>query len=637
MRQVFNFIKILVLFIIITVAATIPADAQSAVSANPLIRGTVTIKPEPYSPPNDRFTTGTYSVGADTLVLLWLSMDRNEDLNAAVSLITGDGRAWTRAYYLSGGAKGMYLYVSRQAEVSTNIQTTVQLVGSVANSTRYSYNIVEYTASAIGNIDFAHQNNNETSDSVLLPSATQSGSAIAVGFFVPKKPDKILTAGLTDPTSFVFTGYDTFDDPVEVRLATEFSPVYENPAGARWSVGGRSDMIAVELLPVGEPDPNNLPPTADAQSLIVMEDTASSIALTGSDPESMPLSYTVITLPVNGVLTGIAPDLIYMPATNYSGADSFAFRVSDGVNTSLPATVSITVNPVNDMPTANVQSVTTIENTAKSITLTGSDPDGDPLTFSYTEPIHGVLTGTAPNLTYTPDLGYVGDDSFDFTVSDDGGVTNSASATVSITVSVTPPTQSVDAVGLTSGQLRNILSAQTASFTAPADRLLLMWIVQSLSPSAAPPTVSDPSRTWTLVESRHLSETGISLWQSKSDVETTGAVTISYPTSNSFIWSIVGYGAEGVIQHNGVVSPEKTFVGQVSLPLAGIPNSAVAAGFGMRRDILPLTPGEGYTFTDDPPTTGVRMQTEFRPDFSPIADMSWAISTPWIGIAVEIR
>jgi hypothetical protein len=85
---------------------------------------------------------------------------------------------------------------------------------------------------------------------------------------------------------------------------------------------------------------------------------------------------------------------------------------------------------------ANPQSVTTVQDTAKAITLTGTDVDGNPLTYSVmTQPTYGTLSGTAPNLTYTPTAGYTGPDSFTFTVYD--GALASAPATVSITV--TPP------------------------------------------------------------------------------------------------------------------------------------------------------------------------------------------------------
>ncbi|MBI1925526.1 PD40 domain-containing protein [Candidatus Poribacteria bacterium] len=87
----------------------------------------------------------------------------------------------------------------------------------------------------------------------------------------------------------------------------------------------------------------------------------------------------------------------------------------------------------NTPPVANPQSVTTAEDTALSITLTGSDADKDPLTFTVMmQPANGTLTGTAPNLTYTPNLNFNGSDSFTFKAND--GKADSESATVSITV-----------------------------------------------------------------------------------------------------------------------------------------------------------------------------------------------------------
>jgi hypothetical protein len=85
------------------------------------------------------------------------------------------------------------------------------------------------------------------------------------------------------------------------------------------------------------------------------------------------------------------------------------------------------------VPVADSQEVVTPVNQAAMITLSGSDPGGDPLTFTLVDgPSHGSLTGTAPDLTYDPNLDYSGPDSFTFTVTD--GTEVSAPATVSISV-----------------------------------------------------------------------------------------------------------------------------------------------------------------------------------------------------------
>ncbi|OGP79299.1 MAG: hypothetical protein A2V86_08710 [Deltaproteobacteria bacterium RBG_16_49_23] len=80
--------------------------------------------------------------------------------------------------------------------------------------------------------------------------------------------------------------------------------------------------------------------------------------------------------------------------------------------------------------------MTTNKNTEINIALTATDPDGDNLTYYIvTQPSHGTLSGTPPNLTYTPTSGYTGQDSFTFKAND--GIGDSNIATVSITVVAT--------------------------------------------------------------------------------------------------------------------------------------------------------------------------------------------------------
>ena len=107
--------------------------------------------------------------------------------------------------------------------------------------------------------------------------------------------------------------------------------------------------------------------------------------------------------------------------------------VENGKVDSAPATASIKIAP-NLLPVAGPHAVTTMEDTPVEISLIGSDPDSDPLTYStIAGPSHGSLNGTEPNLTYTPSPNFYGSDSFTFKVND--GTADSALATVSITVS----------------------------------------------------------------------------------------------------------------------------------------------------------------------------------------------------------
>ena len=183
----------------------------------------------------------------------------------------------------------------------------------------------------------------------------------------------------------------------------------------------------------------NVAPTANSQSATTNEDSSVIITLAGSDVEGDALTFAIESNPINGALSGLNPStgaVTYTPNANFNGADSFTFKANDGSADSNTATVSITVNPVNDVPAANSQSMTTDEDAAKSITLTGSDVDGSALTFSIvSNPANGALSGLNPAtgaVTYTPNANFAGSDSFTFKVND--GSADSNTATVGITV-----------------------------------------------------------------------------------------------------------------------------------------------------------------------------------------------------------
>ena len=171
------------------------------------------------------------------------------------------------------------------------------------------------------------------------------------------------------------------------------------------------------------------------QSLSVPpEDTAvGGIVLTGSDLDGGPLTFTVLSLPLHGTLTGAEPNLTYTPAADYFGPDTFTFKVNDGALDGNVATVTITVTPVNDPPIATPQVVVTPEDVALPITLSGTDIDGGPLTYSVvTPPTQGILSGAGANLIYTPNANDNGPGTFTFTAFD--GLATSAPASINITV-----------------------------------------------------------------------------------------------------------------------------------------------------------------------------------------------------------
>ena len=183
-------------------------------------------------------------------------------------------------------------------------------------------------------------------------------------------------------------------------------------------------------------------PVASNAAVTTFHDAPVAITLSAWSPSGSPLTYSVVTPPANGVLTGAAPNLVYMPNAGFIGSDAFTFLANDGTGDSNVATVSITIRPPDQPPVASNSNVTVFGN-AGTLTLLATDPDNDPLTYVIvTQPAHGQLSaGTGATRTYTATAGYSGTDSFTFKAND--GLLDSNVATVTITVQPIVPAPTV--------------------------------------------------------------------------------------------------------------------------------------------------------------------------------------------------
>jgi large repetitive protein len=169
------------------------------------------------------------------------------------------------------------------------------------------------------------------------------------------------------------------------------------------------------------------------QTVTTDEDAPTPLTLSATDADGSPVTYTILTQPAHGTLSGSGAARTYTPMAEYYGTDSFTYKANDGGVDSNVATVSITVTAINDMPVATGQVLATNEDTATALTLNASDLEGTSLAFTVVSaPAHGTLTGTGAARTYTPAPDYTDPDSFTFKASDGSGESNLA--TVSITV-----------------------------------------------------------------------------------------------------------------------------------------------------------------------------------------------------------
>ena len=193
-------------------------------------------------------------------------------------------------------------------------------------------------------------------------------------------------------------------------------------------------------------------PVAAGDAYQTVRDTALTVAAPGvlandtDADDGAVLTATGASDPAHGSVTlGADGSFTYTPDAGYVGPDSFTYAASDGTATG-SATVSLVVVPPNAVPAAAATSADAVEDGgAVTVTLTGTDADGDTLTFTagtasdglVTVPAGGSCDGATPStctatVTYTPNADFFGADSFTYTV-DDGEAT-SAPAVASLTV-----------------------------------------------------------------------------------------------------------------------------------------------------------------------------------------------------------
>ena len=209
------------------------------------------------------------------------------------------------------------------------------------------------------------------------------------------------------------------------------------------------------------------PPTATPQSVTVSEDTSTAITLRGTDPGGASLTYSISTAPTRGTLTGSGANRTYTPAADFNGTDSFQFTVFNGVSFSTPATVSVTVTAVNDVPVARADTYSIAEDstltvaTSSGVLANDSDVDGDTLTAAVVAaPTSGTVSlASNGSFTYRPTSNYAGSDTFRYRASDGRGGTAEAVATITVTTVDDPPVAVNDTYTVAEDAVLTVLAA----------------------------------------------------------------------------------------------------------------------------------------------------------------------------------
>jgi subtilisin family serine protease len=354
---------------------------------------------------------------------------------------------------------------------------------------------------------------------------------------------------------------------------------YSGPDSFTYTIGDNrggtaTATVAITVVPVNDA------PRATNQAASTAEDVAAAITLAATDAEGQALTYSMVSQPLHGALSGTPPALSYTPVTNYNGPDSFTFRANDGTLNSNVGTVSITVTAVNDAPVALPQIVVLDEDTARSITLTGSDVEGTALSYAIVSPpAHGALSGTPPAITYTPSPNYNGADSFTFVASD--GSVQSNLATVSITVTpVDEPPPSALAVDVSvSADGSGTVSTEPFSTAGPGEWLIAFVAADGPTSGGQEVTVSGAGLSWMLVKRANTRLGTSEIWRALAGSTITNGVVSSSLTLGLFHQSItvVAFkGAAGV----GASATAAAATGAPSVSLVPTLNGSFVYGVG---------------------------------------------------------
>jgi cyclophilin family peptidyl-prolyl cis-trans isomerase len=300
------------------------------------------------------------------------------------------------------------------ASASATVTVTVNNVNDPPTATNDTFTVLQNSTNNSLNVlanDSAAPDANETLTVTAVGAGNQQGTiAVAPGGTGVRYTPK---AGFTGTETFTYTISDGHG-------------------------GTRQASVTVTVNPAG--------PTATNDTATVQEDSsATTINVLGNDTPApgggQTLTVQSVGTPNKGGTVAIGAggaNVVYTPAANFQGTETFTYTLTDGEKTAT-ATVTVTVTNLNDPPTAVNDTLDAFKNSTTTLNVLANDlsaPDpAEVFTIaSVTQGEHGTvaISSDGKSILYTPIADYVGPDSFTYTMSDAGGLTSTATVTLSV-------------------------------------------------------------------------------------------------------------------------------------------------------------------------------------------------------------
>ncbi|GJM40152.1 MAG: hypothetical protein DHS20C20_04340 [Ardenticatenaceae bacterium] len=247
------------------------------------------------------------------------------------------------------------------------------------------------------------------------------------------------------------TGQNVFDVDVltgEITVADDTQLTTTGSFTLNVTVADSAALSDTAVITINVTNQNDAPVITQGTSIGVTMDedgapTPFNLTLNATDEEADGLTWTIETQASNGTATttagvGNSNAIGYAPTLNFNGTDLFVVEVSDGNGGTDEITVNVTINPQNDDPNAVNDSFTVDEDSSNN-TLTVLDNDtnpdsGETLSVSAIGATSngGVTSNNTTNISYSPAPGYVGTETFSYTLSDGNGRTDTATVTITV-------------------------------------------------------------------------------------------------------------------------------------------------------------------------------------------------------------
>lgn len=447
----------------LTDAFTYRAGDGIATSATTVV--TITVSPV-NDAPVAADDTATVVEGGSTSIAVTANDTDADDSSFVVAIVSAPahGTATVEAdgsiTYVNDGGEATtdaFTYTIHDGTTSSNVATVIVAISPVNDV-------------PVANADSALVAEGATVTIPVLANDTDPDSTLTVSIGAPPANGAV-TVNADGTISYSHDGTETLSD----------SFTYAATDGVASSALA---TVTITVLPVNDA------PVAAADSASTDEGTAITIAVIANDTdaEGTALAPILDSMPAHGtVVTNGDGTVTYTHDGSETTSDLFSYRATDGVATSAPVNVTITITPVNDAPVATSDAATVAEGGTVTIAVLANDVDDDDIAFTVTlatAPVNGSATVEADGtVTYVHHGGEAATDSFTYTIHDGDTTSNVGIVNITVTPVNDAPVANADSATLNEGG--SVTIDVTANDTDPESSTLTPQIVSAPANGAA--------------------------------------------------------------------------------------------------------------------------------------------------------